>query len=229
VNLLYLEGDACSRKYLLGALRAAGIAVEAPRGPPDELASYDVALLSDFEAPALGDDAAEAMVEAVRAGLGLVMVGGWTSFGRGGYARSPLAQALPVEVEDGDDRQAAVRGVFPVKMADHPVLGNLDWARAPLICGYNRVRPKPAAEVALRTSDGAALLVLGGIGQGRTAAYASDLAPHWSGGMTDWGESSLPGPEGEEVGTAYVAFLAQLVRWCARPRPQQGQERVERA
>lgn len=215
MRLLYLEGDRCSLKYLLGAFAAARIEVEQPDALPADLARFDAALLSDYAAGRLD---AERLARAVEGGLGLVMVGGWLSFGRGGYARSPLARALPVEMEDGDDRRALVRGAHPKKLRDHPALADLDWENAPVLCGANRVRAKPGAEVVLELA-GQPLLVVGEHGRARVAAYAGDLAPHWSGGLTDWGSGTVPGPEGEEMGTDYVAFVARLLSWTARASP----------
>ncbi|MHB8605790.1 MAG: glutamine amidotransferase, partial [Thermoplasmatota archaeon] len=144
MRLLYLEGDRCSLKYLLGAFRASGIDVENPANAPSTWTGLDAVLLSDYTADALGAAAARALAAEVDRGLGLLMVGGWTSFGRGGYARSPLAEALPVQLVDGDDRRALVRGEHPVKIAEHAALAGLDWTRAPVICGLNRLRAKPA-------------------------------------------------------------------------------------
>jgi uncharacterized membrane protein len=230
LRICYLEGDKCSTKYLLGAFAAAGIEVE----PEPRWRGCDAVMLSDYGAERLGVDAARALVRDVASGLGLVMVGGWRSFGRGGYARSPLAEALPVTMLDGDDRHASVAGCYPVPIGPHAILGALDWSRPPVLCGHNQLTPKPAAHVVLEAREaaltpegprvnvrGAPLLVAGGVGEGRVVAYAGDLAPHWSGGLTDWGESAVPGPEGEEMGTAYVAFVAQMVRWAARAAPQE--------
>ena len=36
-------------------------------------------------------------------------------------------------------------------------------------------------------ADAADLLVVGSYGRGRTAALATDVAPHWVGGLVDWG------------------------------------------
>jgi uncharacterized membrane protein len=63
------------------------------------------------------------------------------------------------------------------------------------------------------------LLALGGCGDGRTAAFASDVAPHWVGGFVDWGVEritrTVAGGE-VEVGGFYAAFFANLIRWTGR-------------
>ena len=61
------------------------------------------------------------------------------------------------------------------------------------------------------------LLVVGKYGKGKTAAFASDVAPHWVGTLVDWGRNRitqpLPGGGSIEVGEDYAKFFAQLVRW----------------
>ena len=64
------------------------------------------------------------------------------------------------------------------------------------------------------------LLTLGKFGQGRTAAYMSDVAPHWVGNFIDWGRSQttqqLPDGSSIEVGTDYALFFRQLATWVAK-------------
>jgi uncharacterized membrane protein len=64
------------------------------------------------------------------------------------------------------------------------------------------------------------LLVVGAAGRGRTAAFASDIAPHWVGGFVDWGVSRVaaqaPAGPAVEVGSDYARFWKQLIAWVAR-------------
>ncbi|MDO5579604.1 MAG: glutamine amidotransferase [Planctomycetia bacterium] len=63
------------------------------------------------------------------------------------------------------------------------------------------------------------ILVIGSYGKGRTAAYASDLAPHWSSGLIDWGQPRITeeiGNDSIEVGLWYSKFCRNLVQWCAQ-------------
>ena len=61
------------------------------------------------------------------------------------------------------------------------------------------------------------LLVVGATGNGKAAAFATDVAPHWIGPMVDWGKQRVTaqaeGTEGVEVGDAYAQFLQQLIGW----------------
>jgi uncharacterized membrane protein len=62
--------------------------------------------------------------------------------------------------------------------------------------------------------------VLGKLGKGRTAAFLSDVAPHWVGGFVDWGprrvKSKAPGAAEIEVGSYYAQFWKQLLAWVGR-------------
>ncbi|MFQ5343065.1 MAG: VWA domain-containing protein [Anaerolineae bacterium] len=65
-----------------------------------ELASYDTVVLVDVPAESLPSDAMVVLPSFVRdLGHGLVMVGGETSYGAGGYLRTPVEKALPVDMD----------------------------------------------------------------------------------------------------------------------------------
>ncbi|HXV28077.1 MAG TPA: hypothetical protein VD913_03845, partial [bacterium] len=53
----------------------------------------------------------------------------------------------------------------------------------------------------------------------RTAAFASDFAPHWCGGFVDWGNKTLRLPVARnirvEAGNYYVLFITRLLNWLA--------------
>lgn len=77
-----------------------------PSGLPDdltELANYDGIILIDVPARELSGRQMEAVQSYVRdLGGGLLAIGGPTSFGVGGYYRTPLEEALPVEMQMKD-------------------------------------------------------------------------------------------------------------------------------
>jgi uncharacterized membrane protein len=74
------------------------------------LASYDAVVLADVPAARLGDARMSALqVFARDLGRGLVMIGGPESYGAGGYKRTPLEEALPVDMDVRDrERQPDV-------------------------------------------------------------------------------------------------------------------------
>jgi hypothetical protein len=233
MRVLYVEGDPCSPKYVRGALRLAGADVTTlvRESPGDAVDGFDLAILSDATADRLGDATLRALAARVERGLGLLMVGGWTSFGRGGFVGSPLEGVLPVAMTDGDDRIAWPSGAYLVPSGQHEITDGLPWEEPPVVTGANDVKPKEGASVVLNAravvavdvhaarfhGDLYPVLVVGALGRGRVAALATDLAPHWSGGWTDWGGGNLDVQEGgEQVGRGYARFVAQLAAWVAQ-------------
>jgi uncharacterized membrane protein len=59
---------------------------------------YDVVLLDDVDIQGLSQPTWQAMAERVRRGMGLAMLGGYHSFGPGGFRDSPLDQVLPINI-----------------------------------------------------------------------------------------------------------------------------------
>ena len=119
--------------------------------------------------------------EYVGGGGGLIMAGGYMSFqginGAAMYQRSPLAEALPVEMMATDDRCERPEGVEPRVVSTHPTVRGLPtiW---PHLLGYNLVRVKKNSQVVAEV-DGDPLLVVGKYGNGRAIAFTTDIGPHW--------------------------------------------------
>ena len=244
--ILYL-GDTTLREaacYLAGVMSHAGISFDyAPSDTPFSDAWLDAprraVLLSDYPARNLSVAQQEELVRRIAAGTGLLMIGGWESFtGVGGdYGATALAGVLPVAMSASDDRVNWAHPCVAERVRDHPVLQGLPFDRAcPSIGGFNRTRVKPGADLLLNarrfTARGSSgriemeavdppdpLLVLGQYGRGRVAAYTSDAAPHWVGGMVDWGDSRVTacaeGSAAIEVGNWYARFFSRLILWTA--------------
>lgn len=72
-----------------------------------ELSTYDAIILNNVPAGSLSIDQMAALREATKKGRGLVVLGGATSYGPGGYAGTDLEETLPVTVKvtDGKERQ----------------------------------------------------------------------------------------------------------------------------
>ena len=199
-TVAYEEGVADFR----AALEDAGHSVtflpnhEASRHFPssaDELAAYDVVVLSDIGANTLlltndtflrgtpRPNRLKVLRDWVAGGGSLMMVGGYLSFqgieAKANYKNTPLAAVLPVLMEDGDDREECPEGVTPHLFGEgHPCTAGLGetW---PALLGYQRLVPRAASQV-LAQVDGHPLLVVGEYGEGRCAAFASDIGPHWA-------------------------------------------------
>ncbi len=193
-------------------------------------------ILSDYPAAQLETSLQEQLVARVAEGAGLLMIGGWESFcGCGGQWReTPVAAALPVVISSEDDRVNCDQPALVRPRCDHPVTQDLPWnERPPGIGGFNRFAAKEDSatlletqrycvsrvdeELAFEPADREPLLVVGTHGRGRVAALATDVAPHWVGGLVDWGPSRVaaqaPGAEAIEVGNLYSQFFWQLLQW----------------
>lgn len=239
IRIAYLEGDVCSPKYVAGALSSAGFQVETMLGSvPRSMPRADCILLSDVAAADLGERALGEIVGLVAQGTGLIAVGGWKSFGRGGYARTPLADVLPVTLLDGDDRLNLPGGALLERAEPHEITDGLPFHEPAAITGVNRVTPRAEARTILRAvpivqeaprrfaaGEPLPLLVVGTHVAGRVVVLATDPAPHWSGGLTDWGGGSVAVGEEEEVGWAYLEFLSRLVDWAVGGRREPSPER----
>ncbi|HEY63024.1 MAG TPA: VWA domain-containing protein [Caldilineae bacterium] len=104
-RLLLVEGKAGEATHLAAALKAAGMepVVISPAEIPQDLAAlvrYDAVFLVNVPAEALPDGVMEVLPRYVQElGRGLTMIGGDSSFGAGGYLRTPIEEALPVDMD----------------------------------------------------------------------------------------------------------------------------------
>jgi hypothetical protein len=229
--------------YLLAILRHLGAStVHLP--PSAELSAgrltrtLDLCILSDMAAARVPAASQRRIAELVRGGRGLLMLGGWASFGRGGWRGTPVDAVLPVRCAGGDDRVHLPSGAAVLPRGSASWLRGLPFDRPPVICGLNRVRVAAEGRIVLvarelrlgslassgRAAAGAdhPLLVVDRRPHRRAAALATDLAPHWCGGLVDWGARrvrlTVRGRLAVEVGDRYVELVARLVRRLAGPR-----------
>lgn len=244
LNVLYLEGfpPRVEQKFVRRALDAsADINVHMvnlnPRTPearpadwddPFAPGKYDAYILGDLDSSLLTADELSQLARAVAGGTGLMMLGGFQSFGAGGYAGTPLDAVLPV-VMDANQRQrpedpprADLHWPGPLQMVPTQIgLGHFAlqlgaarqdtataWAQLPPLEGANRFdRLKPAARLLAATADGKPLLVDQVYGRGRVMAFAGDSTWRW------W-------MRGDQA--AHKRFWRQVVLWLCGKEQQEG-------
>jgi len=124
----------------------------------------------------------------VEKGGGLLMVGGYFSFqgidGKARWRRTAVEDTLPVTCLPYDDRVEIPEGtVAEVVKPEHPTMQGLEGAW-PVLLGVNEVEVRDRADVEVvarlpEDQGGHPLLVVGTHGAGRTAAWTSDIGPHW--------------------------------------------------
>jgi len=194
---------------------------------------YDVFLLGDVDVTALNDASWQQMADEVDAGSGLAMLGGFHSFGPGGFRGCPLENVLPIFIGPAErqnfgepprqDMHLPGPLTFePVELAGevHPILQlkgdseqRFNWKQITPIDGANyldRQRVKPNAQIVAITGDGRQqpLMVTGAWGGGRTVALAIDSTWRWQlGGFGD----------------VQRRFWRQLVLWLVRKDDAAGQ------
>jgi Ca-activated chloride channel homolog len=111
LRLLMVEGDPGEATYLMQAMEKEGIQLElrAPNAvpaTPQELGGYDGVILSDVPAHRIGDRSMTAIRDYVdKLGGGFLMLGGPSSFGVGGYYRTPIEEILPVRLRAPDEEE----------------------------------------------------------------------------------------------------------------------------
>ena len=104
-RVLVLDGHPGAGANLAAALRASGIDVseQAAEASPRDIAgisAYQAVALVDVAASQLGPDRMTVLQQATRdLGVGLAAFGGPDTFGPGGFAGTPLEQALPVNMQ----------------------------------------------------------------------------------------------------------------------------------
>ena len=195
---------------------------------------YSLFILSDYPSRNFSRPIQKEIVEKVKEGAGLLMIGGWSSFTGvdGHYRGTPIGHILPVILSKRDDRVNTEGGALIYPKRHHPVLKTLSFRSAPVIAGFNRLAAKPSSQVILETrkilprypkisleKKKYPFLVFSRYEKGKVAVLATDVAPHWVGSFVDWGKKrtkvKLSKGNQIEVGENYLRFLGQLVRFLA--------------
>jgi uncharacterized membrane protein len=190
----------------------------------ETLRKFDVIMIGDLPASAFSAQDMANIKEAVSAGTGLVMLGGYNSFADGGYAGTPVADVLPVDLgadAGGQDKneftpeltgEGEVSPVFAGITDYFGSAGRKPVHEMPPLLGQAKIgAAKPGATVLatnpLRSDKHGklAVLVMQTFGTGRSAAFAGDTTWRWYAVL-----------KGREMESPYVRFWGQLVRWLAR-------------
>jgi len=185
---------------------------------------FDVIIIGDLDSSYLTREQQSAISARVTDGGSLLMIGGETTFGPGGYKDSPLEAALPVLVGDKSSPQETtpfIPQLTPEGLA-HPALEGLsDWFTSagtkpkndlPTLRGNVVVgAAKSGAQILLThpgktAPDGSPQIVLAvqRFGLGRSAVFTADTTYLWYLPLYGLGQAS-----------PYNRFWGQLVRWLA--------------
>ena len=130
----------------------------------------------------------------VEEGGSLCMIGGYMSFtgidGTARYGQTEIADVLPVEMLDIDDRVEAPQGLVPELIEEHEAVSGLEgeW---PYLLGYNKTITKSDAKTLVKIGEDP-LIAIGEYGKGKSAVFTSDCSPHWgSPAFVEWEKYDL--------------------------------------
>ena len=188
----------------------------------EELFAYRALILGSVEAASFTPEQLRMLAEFVsKRGGGLLMLGGRRSFAEGGWAGTPVAEVLPVELETTDTRGES--GVFfpnlsvrptragasysVIKLADTEEASAAKWSDMPAVSAVNAVRlVKPGATVLLTAMDDRrqdhVVLAYQRYGRGKSLVFA--IQDSWIWKM----DATIPVTD-----TTHATFWRRLVRW----------------
>jgi uncharacterized membrane protein len=187
----------------------------------EELFSYRAIILGSVEAASFSPDQLRMLADFVsKRGGGLMMIGGRRAFVEGGWAGTPVAEVLPVELEAGASRGnqpealwVSVRptragSTYPVtQLADSAQASTTRWNDLPKLTTVNPVtRTKPGATVLLTGTDdrGTDHIVLAyqRYGRGKSLAFPIQDSYIWK------MDATIPVTD-----MTHSTFWRRLVRW----------------
>jgi uncharacterized membrane protein len=182
---------------------------------------YDAIILGDLTARRLAGGS-PGVLEKIRdlvreKGSGVMMTGGWNSFGNSDWKGTPVADLLPVDLDVRGQFEGPVKveptpaglGRYLMRLDDRPDTNRAVWQKLPELNGMTRIgREKPGAVVlAVRAGTNDPVLVAQDYGKGRALAFAGD---------TTWRWQLLGQPQSREGVEAHSRFWRQAALWLAK-------------
>ncbi len=176
--------------------------------------NYDVFILGDIAADYLTSTQQKLLANAVDKGAGLIMLGGRSSFGEGGWGNTALSGVVPFTMRIGDGQIKPPGGIkfepspaglqgFVLRLGPNAEESRRAWQALPATEEANRFgQPKPNSVVmAQAVPSGDPLMIGMDVGQGRVIAFAGET---WS-----WYRAGEPGL------LAHRRFWRQAILWLA--------------
>ncbi len=196
------------------------LALSAIPSDPETINTFDVFIIGDLDASYLRGPQQGLILNRVRNGAGLVMIGGYHSLGPGGYAGTPIGEALPVLL--GGREIGQVNDPFLPRLtpdgAHHAIFANIaeffptaqgeaQVPGLPPLNGCTRVegaRPGATVLATCPIENDMPVLAIQPLEKGRTAVFVGDTTRNWQ-----------QGPRAMDKESPFLRFWGQMVRWAA--------------
>ncbi len=181
---------------------------------------FDVFVVGNVPAEALGDATMKSLAAQVEKGIGLLATGGVRTFGAGNYYNTSLAAVLPIEIDRfekqdflGPDRAdlflpgplaLAPTGTHAITRLAEGAENVAAWQALPPLDFANKfsgIKQSPGVRVLLTGPKQEPLLVTGEFGNGRVLAFAGESSYRWP----------LKGMKAQ-----HKRFWRQAILWLAR-------------
>ncbi len=145
LQILYLGGQGKTAAEKLQTLLGAGIQIvhAAPDQLPANFSRFPLVMVDDLAVQQWPLQAQQQLLQAIeQQGTGLLYTGGKAAFGPGGYASSPLAKALPVLLQQKDEKSDPSIGLAIIIDTSASMAGNrIELARQMARIAIRRLQP----------------------------------------------------------------------------------------
>ncbi len=184
--------------------------------------AYDVYILGGVPADHFTRNQIGLLHRAINNGAGLMMLGGRSSFGEGGWGNTDINKDLPSdvgpndgEVNPGDEGvkvEPNVGGLdsYVLRLGTTPEDSKRVWNLLAPITGYNRLgRPKAGANVLATSGRDPVMIAMDDVGRGRSLEFGGETWP--------WARTERD---------AHARFWRQVILWLAR-RENKGEDQIK--
>jgi uncharacterized membrane protein len=198
-----------------------GVEINGIPSDPETINRFDVFILGDLDSTYLKPEQQQLIVERVRGGAGLLMLGGYHSLGPGGYAGLPIGEILPVAAggrEVGQVPDSFLPMLTPEGVR-HPIFANIasffptptgeaKIAGLPPLDGCTRVEgARPGATVLAfcpTEVNKMPVLAVQPVDKGLAVVFTGDTTRKWQ-----------QGPRAQDQESPFLQFWGQMVRFLA--------------
>ncbi|MDD5704807.1 MAG: glutamine amidotransferase [Kiritimatiellae bacterium] len=160
----------------------------------ERLLSYDLIVLGGVKQESLGNIGQEMLGDYLRAGGGMIVLGGPAAYGAAHLGGTPLGELLPVTMANtAFDTEKLADAVLQPTPTGASILEDLDWSAKPRVRYLHKATAKPWGNVVVE-ADGRPFLVIGEVGPNKARVACilgvpmgmaeANAAPFWQ--WKDW-------------------------------------------